>query len=246
MEQSEQMIVNRERYVSTIARANVEMCARAEYAQVYQNLCLSLEKRFDIALLRWRRGEAPVADMKIALAKSAEMLAAINTWPLDDETLNGYGDVWNWVRYISYLLDQPMGLPYARLIRIREDRSQYADVALDYHILDALEGREWRKGVSPILERLASKKRQALAVETYRTYFELLDAGGDSDHTTALVRAAEANYNKRSRDGFYSGGPTFMGGGPDNPYVVDFVLAAILKKIGWNGESLHKWKWTAE
>lgn len=241
MEQSEKMLANRKIDLAEIARINIEVIARGDYPLAYRNLCRSLERHFDTALLRWRRGETPITDMEAALTTSGEMLAAITGWQLDDETLNGYGDVWNLVRYISFLLDQPVALPEERLVRIREDRIQYADVALDYRILDALEGREWHDGLAEALERLASKKRQMLAMDTYRTYFDLLEADRDEKQTETLVRAAEANYKKRARDGFYSGGPTYMGGGPDNPYVVDFMLAAILKRIGWMGDTVHRW-----
>lgn len=243
MAQSEKMIANRAMALTSIAAINFDVIARKDYSLAYRNLCEALEKQFDTALLRWRRGESPIADMKAALATSNEMLAAITDWQLDDETLNGYGDIWNLVRYISYLLNAPARMPEDRLFRIREDRCQYADVALDYHILDALEGREWRGGVAELLELLAAKKRQMLSVETYRTYFSLLEVNGDEEQAEALVRAAESNYKKRGRDGFYAGGPTYMGGGPDNPYVVDFVLASILKRISWHGDTVHKWTW---
>jgi hypothetical protein len=246
MNQIEKMISNREVQIDHIVLANVTMAARAEFCQFYQNLCVSLEKRFDIALLRWRCGDSPVADMKAALSVSGEMVTAIRAWRLDDETINGYGDVWSLVRYIAFLLDQPLELPDERLLRIRESRSQYADVALEYHILDALDGREWHEGVAELLERLATNKRQALAVETYRTYFALLEADGDNEQVHFLVRAAEVNYRKRTRDAFYGGGPTYMGGGPDNPYVIDFGLAAILKRIGWTGDTVHKWMWDTQ
>jgi len=212
MEQSEKNIHFNEIALADIARINVDVVARGDYPLAYRNLARSLEKRFDTALLRWRRGESPVADMQAALVTSGEMLAAIVDWQLDDETLCGKGDAWTLARYMSYLLNQPVELPNERLPRIREDRSQYADVALDYHILDALEGRDWRDGVTDLLERLAAKKRQMLAVETYRTYLGLLEAGGDEEKAEVFVRAAEANYKKRARDGFYGGGPTYMGG----------------------------------
>lgn len=237
------MIANREIALSDIAQINVEVIARGDYPLAYRNLARSLEKRFETALLRWRHGQSPVADMATALVISQTMLAAIADWQLDDETLSGKGDTWSLIRYISYLLDQPVKVPEERLASIREDRSQYADVALDYLVLEALEGREWREGLADPLERLAVKKRQMLAVETYRVYFDLLETNENMGQTGALVQAAEANYKKRARDGFYSGGPTYMGGGPDNHYVVDFVLAAILKRIGWTGETIHKWIW---
>lgn len=244
MEQSQKNISSRERHLAMIGPANIQMLDQGNYAQVYQNLCMALEDHFDIALLRWRRGESPVADMKAALATSKDMLAAITDWQLDDETLNGYGDVWNLVSYISYLLGQQVELPEQRLVGIRKDLSENAaDVALDYNVMDALEGREWRGGITEQMGRLAMKKRQMLAVETYKIYFELLDSTDNAERTAALVRLAEANYKRRARDSFYGGGPTYMGGGPDNPYVVDFVLAAILKHLKWSGETIHKWTW---
>ena len=243
MEQSDKNIHFNGIELADIARINVEVIARGDYPLAYRNLARSLETQFDTALLRWRRGESPVADMKAALATSGEMLAAITDWHLDDETLIGKGHAWSLVRYMAYLLDRPVELPEEALLRIREDRSKYADVALDYHILDALDGREWRQGVADFLERLAAKKRQTLAAETYRTYFGLLEAVRGDEQAQVLVSAAEANYKKRARDAFYGGGPTYMGGGPDNPYVVDFVLAAILKRIVWTGDTIHKWTW---
>ncbi len=209
------------------------------------NICRLLERRFDLALLRWRRGESPVPDMKAALTISDEMLAAITDWQLDDDILIGKGGAWELVRYICYLLNHSAALPSEKLPLIRENRSQHADVALDYCILDALEGREWRSRSAAPLQQLDLVKRQALAAETYRTYFALLETDGDEQRVSDLVRAAEVNYKKRARDAFFDGGTTYMGGGPDNPYVVDFVLAAILKHIGWKGDTVHNWKWGA-
>jgi hypothetical protein len=113
------------------------------------------------------------------------MLAAIADWNLDDETLNAYGYTWSIVRYIAFLLGRQVGLPDDRLVHIREHISQYADVEIDYHILDAIERRKWRYGLSDAFERLASKKRQVLATETYRTYCDLLDTHGDAIPTIA-------------------------------------------------------------
>lgn len=243
MEQSEKNIYYNGIALADIAEINVRVIARDDYPSAYRNMCRALEKHFDTALLRWRRGESPVLDMEKALATSSEMLAAIIDWQLDDETLNGYGDVWNLVSYIAYLLNISVKLPKDRLPQIRRDRSLYADVALDYCILDALGGHEWRSNFALSLEQLATKKRHSLAVESYRTYFALLDSNGDNAAVNALVQVAEVNYKKRARDGFYGGGPTYTGGGPDNPYVVDFQLAAILKKIGWAGDSIHRYRW---
>jgi hypothetical protein len=112
-------------------------------------------------------------------------------------------------------------------------------------IVQAILGKEWRTRYLACLDKLSIKRRQALAAKSYKTYLALLDRLHDLSLTDDLVREAEQNYNRRSKDPFYEGGPTYMGGGPDNPYVVDFTLAAILKFIDWPGESIHKLRWQA-
>jgi len=65
MEQSEKNIHFNEIALADIDRINVEVIARGDYPLAYRNLCETLEKRFDTALLRWRRREAPIDDMKV-------------------------------------------------------------------------------------------------------------------------------------------------------------------------------------
>ena len=244
MEQSEKMINNRIASLDMIAAANTKMLAQGNHSQIYSNLAEKLDCQFETGLLRWRRGKSPVADMNAALETSGELLEAIDNWSIPDSRVSGYGYVWDIVREACFLLGKPVPVPADLLNGVRRDQSRHAaDLALHYHILDALEGQEWKAGLPPLFERLASKKRQMLAVETYQTYFALLETEAEGAETEALVRQAEANYKRRAKDAFYSGGPTYMGGGPDNPYVVDFTLAAILKKIGWQGESIHRWRW---
>lgn len=243
MEQSAKNIHFNEMALTDLALINEQLVARGDYSLAYRNLARSLEKRFDTALLRWRRLESPVEDMKVVLKISADMSAAIRNWQIDDETLNGYADIWNLVRYTSYFLDQSADLPESTIKRIGGDRSQLAEITLDCQILDVIEGREWREDIAETIELLAVNRRQMLVAQTYRTYLDLLKTAGNEDQAEALVRIAEANYTKRARDSFYSGGPTYMGGGPDNRYVVDFTLAAVLKRTGWAGDTPHKWTW---
>jgi hypothetical protein len=243
MNQSEKMIALCDVWLADIAQINDDVIARAKFPLAYSNLCNAIEKHFEKALLHWRCGENPVRDMQAALLTSHKMISSIADWQIDDETLNGCGGAWSLVSYISYFLDQPVEFPVDRALSVRVFRSKYADVALDYHVLDALGGKEWRTGIPERLERLAAKKRQMLAVETYRTYLDLLETDGRGERAEALVRTAEDNYEKRVRDSFYSGGQTYMGGGQSNRYVIDFQLASILKHIGYVGQTVHRWNW---
>lgn len=226
-----------------IVDANAKMIAQNNFVQVYSNLTDRLSYEFAIGLFRWRRAESPIADFETVLATGQELLAAINQWSIPEASVVGYGYVWDLARYASFLLGDPIALSPELLALIRREQSQHADMALERHVLDAIEGREWRTGARELIDQLASKKRQGLAVESYRTYFALLDVGSNAADTKTLIERAERNYARRAKDAFYSGGPIYVGGGPDNPYVVDFTLAAIMKKIGWKGESIHRWRW---
>jgi hypothetical protein len=84
-------------------------------------------------------------------------------------------------------------------------------------------------------------KRASLACETYRVYARLLKT--PADQAEPLVREAEALFRKRAKDRFYAGGRQTEGGGPDNDFTVDYRLAAILKKVGYTGETIHLWRW---
>ena len=53
-----------------------------------------------------------------------------------------------------------------------------------------------------------------------------------------MIRQYEKFY-----DGRYRETGDYEGGSMDNPYIVDWQLAAILKKQNWAGDSIHFWRW---
>ena len=57
-----------------------------------------------------------------------------------------------------------------------------------------------------------------------------------------LVKLAETNWKRRRSNMFFDGWPWF-GYGANNDLYVDVYLAAVLHKIGWDGESVHLWRW---
>ncbi|KAF0173171.1 MAG: hypothetical protein FD160_3503, partial [Caulobacteraceae bacterium] len=58
-----------------------------------------------------------------------------------------------------------------------------------------------------------------------------------------LVRKAEDNWLKRKTNRFFEESDSRDGHGDYNELYVDIYLAAVLRKIGWQGESVHRWKW---
>ena len=98
----------------------------------------------------------------------------------------------------------------------------------------------WAEG----LRQLKAEGRCALSIETYSTYYHLLRSGGDG--VEELVQRATQLFDMRKDDEFFMGGPETEGGDLDNLVTVDYRLAAILKKIRYAGENVHRWRWREE
>lgn len=200
------------------------------------NLWMIVKDFIDISLHEWRRGNAPLVDMNAGLVAADTLVAAIDEYGAQHDD---YADVdFRLIESCAYLANRGFRwrLPMAAI-----DRN--ADVALSDLLNRALRDEPYEEGLDALFDKLASNKRRALAVASYRTYFALLDGKAAAECRDELVKQADANYHRRARDSYYSSGPEYRGGGPDNPYAVDIELACVLKKIGWEGDSIHRWLW---
>ncbi len=110
---------------------------------------------------------------------------------------------------------------------------------LDNYISRALLSDNSSRPQISVNDSVLTQKAGALAARTYAVYADILQGRGGAD------RVAEADdlFVKRSKDIFYCGGDQAEGGGKDNLIVVDYRLAAILRKIGYKGDSIHQWRW---
>ncbi len=104
-------------------------------------------------------------------------------------------------------------------------------------VSDALLDRTSAQDALMLISDKPWPKQLTLFKRSHEIYLSLL-AGEETD---ALVKEAEDLFRWRSRDGYYTGGHAIYGGGPDNGTSVDFVLAAVLKKIAYRGSSIHSW-----
>lgn len=243
MDEVSKMIAADQDHLVRIRLLNEEVIARGDFQLAFSNIATAAYVTFTIALQKWRLGQCPRSDIIEVLAIADRLATAATDWNIDEEVLVGNGNVWIIGRHAAYLTDlRGLSLPAKQAI-IREKQSKHVDVRLNYALLDIIECNEENDDWQNILGILRSKKCQSLAAETYDTYFSLLLNRQDPAFTDVLVRKAEDNYARRSRDRFFIGGPFYAGGGPDNPCVVDFQLACILKAIDWQGESIHKWSW---
>lgn len=183
-------------------------------------------------LITWRIGcGSPVEPLKSAvnlLREGVETLESMKEanpardLPLDSASI------------ISFLVDIPS--PSFRISEMTADR--LLDAVLGNGLRGDWNEMAWNNG----LEQLRKNKRAALAAETYLTYGRLLHSDGAD--ASGLVDRATRLFVKRAKDGYFSGGDQTEGGGPDNTTTVDYRLAAVMKKIGYLGENLHRWRWT--
>jgi hypothetical protein len=87
-------------------------------------------------------------------------------------------------------------------------------------------------------------EEEEFADRIIRTYLNLLEAHSGGKPVDAPVAEAEVNWLKRKTSRFFAdGGPFSDGHGLKNELFVDIYLAAILHKVGWDGGSIHRWKW---
>ena len=85
------------------------------------------------------------------------------------------------------------------------------------------------------------KESSELAVSAYAFYRQVSQAS-NQDFTKLEVMADEL-FRRRKKDSFFAGGVQTSGGGPDNDFTVDYRFAALSKRIGHAGNSIHAWRW---
>lgn len=208
----------------------------AESTRNYQLFALSARQLFKTRLMRglitWRQGEDASQLMTVAvdtLDRNAAVLADLNAGaavgadlPLERAAI------------VAFLIDKPIRFPLSVLDGV-------ADKRLDCALVSALDSNQVQIDLDLEISRLT--KVSALAAQSYRLYFDILNRFSSGISVDDLIVEAEENFQSRATDGFYSGGEQTEGGGPDNKLVVDYRLAAVLKKANYSGRGIHLWRW---
>jgi hypothetical protein len=183
-------------------------------------------------LIGWRcRSASPVKPFKDAVHQIDDGMKLLKTLAEADCTKDVPSEK---AGLVSFLVDVPS--PSFTITELTSDR--LLDAVLSNGLRGTWNNSAWNTG----LEQLRKNKRAALAVESYSTYNQLLHA--DKAESAGLVELATKLFEKRAKDGFFSGGDQTEGGGPDNATTVDYRLAAVMKKVGHADENLHRWQWS--
>lgn len=138
------------------------------------------------------------------------------------------------VAFLAYLIGKPSCIDVSE-DGLKSDR--LLDLVFGNWLFDSWNGELWGKGIEQL--RLTGS---GLAVRTYELYKAVVDA--TKSDLSALSHEGESLFAQRRSDSFFSGGDQTEGGREDNNVTIDYRLAAVLKRAGYDdpGE-LHVWKW---
>lgn len=211
---------------------------RAEWLEAASGWRRFAARYVERGLLKWRHGENPVDDFMRGSEAAQESDALVEREGLDLD--RGGSDCDLFARAFA-LIDAALSIPLVSSEDIAVDEAAQFVVYSRYLSL-RLQSRPEADQLQDKVMRLLEVGRQ-LVDRTYSVYLMLLDelpADGDID---ALVAQAEWNWARRKTDRFFEPLDMCEGHGDFNVAYPDVTLAAILRRIGWEGESVHRWKW---
>ncbi|NWB95771.1 hypothetical protein HX882_07720 [Pseudomonas gingeri] len=213
----------------------------AQQSGNYQMLAFTSRQLFKsqliLGLMVWRHGENPRPYLEKAVDRALTSIAAMTA--LNAQTVPERDFLVENLKTIAFLVDKPMAVeadyqlieaPDRRLDCLLASEINTDKKSNSYTLIDAE------------ISKLRKKTTAQLAAETYQTYFELLHES-NAKNIDKKVKEVEKLYLRQASDSFYSGGEKTEGGSLDNGSVVDYRLAAILKKINYHGSSIHRWGW---
>jgi hypothetical protein len=185
-------------------------------------------------LIQWRTGTDPSDSLTEVLGGFAEDWAAVSAIGSGEAKLAHVPA--ELLPFIAYLIGAPCllepsseGLAGDRLLDF---------VLGNWLITGSWNDKLWEQG----LKKLRQMDRTGLCVQTYELYETVARAA--EANLPALSQRGETLFAKRGSDNFFSGADQTEGGGEDNKVTIDYRLAALLKRAGFNGTGVvHAWRW---
>lgn len=191
-----------------------------------------------MGLVNWRQGDSPVRDLEHAIQAMQGVSAMARAW---DQSFDA---VANLPVARAALLSRLVGKE--RATEVNEwgaGPGLSPDVRLDLLLASELPIDEAVRSSAALISQLSATKKTALAAESYGNYFEILVCAADSERLQECSEKGHTLFLRRSRDTYYTGGDQSEGGGDDNARVVDYRLGFALRRAGYEGASMHAWKW---
>jgi len=232
MTRYEQLTGNCEERIETLPNINQQLLAQGNIAKVAQNMRSIVEHQINLGLLHWRHGLDPRPDFQAAqktYQNITDILAEHDLRPANAGALE-----------IFYIAMAAMGETYTPKFLYLDTPNRRWPLYRN-HLIHLL--HEERMG--PELEKDLPKnlKKSGLVDQIYTTFFQLLGDIPTDLSQDELVKQAEINWTNRRTNRWFSDSDSYEGSGDFNDLYVDIQLAAVLRKVGWQGESIHKWQW---
>lgn len=187
------------------------------------------------ALIRWRHGESPLEDLDLGYGVYTTFRAFLAAHTLGYKLIAPYADLYaQTFSLIGKKVEIPALDDYDRRLGKLAIYPRY----LAEFAQGVAATSEWRPDVNRFLET-----GRSLLDETYRVYLKLLGEIPSEESADALVAQAEKNWKKRRTSKQFAGSGQWEGHDYTNDGYPDVTLAAVLKIIGWRGDSIHRWTW---
>ncbi|MCO6045268.1 hypothetical protein NG895_15255 [Aeoliella sp. ICT_H6.2] len=204
----------------------------------YQLAAFNCEQAFESRLMQglitWRSGDNPTQYFEQAISRFAQDWQTLQE--IDSKSPKLSDARYEQVYFVAYLVDQP--LPFSAQSNAAEAMQcdRRLDAALGQWLFDGWDASLWNSGMEEL-----KRKGSPLAVETYSFYRQVMET--TMQDLPELEATADQLFRRRKKDGFFSGGVRTSGGGPDNDVTVDYRFAALAKRVGYAGNSIHAWRW---
>ena len=192
------------------------------------SLCVAHIQR---GLLLWRTQNSPRPDFEAACDALDHMKAYA-----DSDVVVGLGNTWLYVHGIRNLIDRASDYEVSA-----DDRRDCAMPMMELYVVQSARDHvaDWLE--TAIVEHM--RNEGGLYQKSLTTYRRLFGAEDHNESIDELVRQAEKNWVARKGSKQFSDTFSVFGDGLDNEVYVDWMLAVVLKKIDWSGNSIHKWRW---
>jgi hypothetical protein len=211
-----------------------------DFVRVLLNHIELVSSHVELGLLNWRRRVSPLADfgrgyaalehLERYLARSAPDRSAMEPTDLRDHVYDFFGITFS-------LINKPIALG-----GLQGERLEFKYLLYTKYIASLLQDQP----VSGEVKARALKylrNHDGVFDESTRTYLMLLGELRSDAPVDELVTRADGLWLRRAKERYFDELSARDGYGEFNDIFVDYTLGAILKKIGWQGESVHRWIW---
>jgi hypothetical protein len=220
----EELIIIEEALPKNLGESNFSLAA-SNYGRM-------AHRHADLGLLHWRHGLDPRPDFERGIEAYEKMCALAREHALPKNV--GELPV---VYAMLFLMGRQTAIEFEDENYHKQHRWPCYECCL-VHMLHDQPLNELHRG---LLDRYLAKYDQR-ADRVILTYLQLLGARPSEQSRDELVKVADGNWVRRRGNQFFDGW-AWWGYGIMNDIYVDIYLAAVLKKIGWQGDSVHRWKW---